>query len=162
MAAVVNCPVCNAKLKLVAPPAAGKKVRCPKCENIFAPQPEKAVAATKAPPPPPEVEEYEELEKPRAATKAPPPPEEPEEDYEEVEEPQPKKNRHQEDGHVMTDNSASPPVQPNRTLTYLFIEAGVAIVISLALLLFFPRIRTIVTDIISNPWEKTIISFPKD
>jgi hypothetical protein len=37
MATVLTCPECDASLKLKAPPAPGKKIRCPKCEAIFAP-----------------------------------------------------------------------------------------------------------------------------
>jgi predicted Zn finger-like uncharacterized protein len=38
MATVLTCPECDASLKLAARPAPGKKVRCPKCETIFAPE----------------------------------------------------------------------------------------------------------------------------
>jgi predicted Zn finger-like uncharacterized protein len=37
MATLVTCPECDTSLKLAAKPAAGKKVKCPKCEAIFAP-----------------------------------------------------------------------------------------------------------------------------
>jgi len=38
MAAVrVTCPECEAVLKLAAAPTPGKKLKCPKCENVFAP-----------------------------------------------------------------------------------------------------------------------------
>jgi predicted Zn finger-like uncharacterized protein len=34
---VVRCPDCSAKLKLSKPPARGKKLRCPKCAEVFSP-----------------------------------------------------------------------------------------------------------------------------
>jgi hypothetical protein len=40
----VTCPECQARLAL-ARPAPGKKIRCPKCEAIFAPNPGAAAAA---------------------------------------------------------------------------------------------------------------------
>jgi len=38
MAIVLTCPECEASLKLASRPAPGKKVRCPKCQAIFAPE----------------------------------------------------------------------------------------------------------------------------
>jgi hypothetical protein len=38
------CPGCSAKLKLKAAPAAGKKLKCPKCERVFAPKVPKPAA----------------------------------------------------------------------------------------------------------------------
>lgn len=35
---VAVCPSCSAKLKLKAAPASGKKLKCPKCEKVFAPK----------------------------------------------------------------------------------------------------------------------------
>lgn len=34
---IAVCPSCSAKLKLKAAPAAGKKLKCPKCEKVFVP-----------------------------------------------------------------------------------------------------------------------------
>src|SRR6266404_9395366 len=42
-----TCPSCHAILKREAPVPAGKKIRCPKCETVFAPQDDR-VAATPA------------------------------------------------------------------------------------------------------------------
>jgi hypothetical protein len=39
------CPGCSAKLKLKAAPAAGKKLKCPKCERVFAPKVPKPAAS---------------------------------------------------------------------------------------------------------------------
>lgn len=39
---VAVCPSCSAKLKLKAAPASGKKLKCPKCEKVFAPKVPKA------------------------------------------------------------------------------------------------------------------------
>jgi predicted Zn finger-like uncharacterized protein len=41
---IAVCPSCSAKLKLKAAPAAGKKMKCPKCEKVFAPKVPKADA----------------------------------------------------------------------------------------------------------------------
>jgi predicted Zn finger-like uncharacterized protein len=35
----VRCPLCQARLKLAAPPPPGKAIRCPKCGTAFRPQP---------------------------------------------------------------------------------------------------------------------------
>jgi uncharacterized Zn finger protein (UPF0148 family) len=40
-----TCPKCKTVLKREQPVAAGKKIKCPKCENIFAPAPAKAETA---------------------------------------------------------------------------------------------------------------------
>jgi hypothetical protein len=88
-----KCPKCSATLKPGRPIPAGKKIKCPKCENIFAPDAgpkEKAAATTKpsaedeggmygfkdepAPPPPVEVkvpvdEDDDEEDKPRKKKK---------------------------------------------------------------------------------------------
>lgn len=37
MSSVISCPQCLTKMKLKAAPTPGKKVRCPKCSNVFAP-----------------------------------------------------------------------------------------------------------------------------
>ncbi len=36
---IVRCPSCHAKLRLRAKPAATRKVRCPRCQGVFSPQP---------------------------------------------------------------------------------------------------------------------------
>lgn len=38
MPVLITCPQCDAKLKVAALPPPGKKMRCPKCESIFAPE----------------------------------------------------------------------------------------------------------------------------
>jgi zinc-ribbon domain len=38
MPTLLNCPECDATLKLAAPPPEGKKVRCPKCQAVFVPE----------------------------------------------------------------------------------------------------------------------------
>ena len=35
MAIKISCPACAAKLKLAAPPAPGKKLRCAQCQERF-------------------------------------------------------------------------------------------------------------------------------
>ena len=67
MAPLVTCPACEATLKLLAEPTPGKKVKCPKCAAIFAPEDGKsrrvtaerpaATAPAWAPPPPGDEEE---------------------------------------------------------------------------------------------------------
>lgn len=66
----VSCPACKVSLRLAALPAAGKKIRCPKCSEVFAPQApeepeavEEAVTEADDAPPPPR----------KAAAKAKPP-----------------------------------------------------------------------------------------
>ena len=39
-----DCPECGAQLKVAAAVAPGKKIRCPKCEEVFAPVPAKKAA----------------------------------------------------------------------------------------------------------------------
>ena len=48
---VVTCPDCDAKLKLKAALAPGKKITCPKCSKSFVPEPpdEAAAGITSAP-----------------------------------------------------------------------------------------------------------------
>jgi hypothetical protein len=46
MATVVTCPECDTTLKLMAEPSPGKKVKCPKCATIFAPQDQKSRRVT--------------------------------------------------------------------------------------------------------------------
>ena len=49
---VYPCPECGAQLRPANPVPAGKKLRCPKCETVFAPAGKaKAKAVAKAPPP---------------------------------------------------------------------------------------------------------------
>jgi len=49
---VYDCPECGAQLRPKNPVPAGKKLRCPKCETVFAPAGKaKAKTAAKAPPP---------------------------------------------------------------------------------------------------------------
>src|SRR5262245_13011224 len=62
---VYPCPECGAQLRPANPVAAGKKLRCPKCETVFAPTPAaptKAKAAKPADEPKPsgdgDVEQY--------------------------------------------------------------------------------------------------------
>src|SRR5262245_32614394 len=42
-----KCPKCGATLRPGKPIPAGKKIKCPKCENIFAPTAEQPQAAAK-------------------------------------------------------------------------------------------------------------------
>ncbi len=50
-ATTYKCPQCSATLRLGSPVAAGKKIKCPKCQNIFAPtaEPPKAAAGVSKP-----------------------------------------------------------------------------------------------------------------
>src|SRR5437016_1081374 len=47
---VYTCPECGAQLRPQKPVPAGKKLRCPKCETVFAPAVKAAAAAGKAAP----------------------------------------------------------------------------------------------------------------
>lgn len=47
---VTQCPACSAKLKLKEKPSQGKKLRCPKCSEVFAPASSVASGKTKAKP----------------------------------------------------------------------------------------------------------------
>ncbi|MFO0810445.1 MAG: hypothetical protein U0746_17610 [Gemmataceae bacterium] len=56
-----DCPECGAQLKMANAPAPGKKIRCPKCEEVFAPVSAKK-ASKAAPAPAPAKDRNEELE----------------------------------------------------------------------------------------------------
>src|SRR5262249_12852442 len=45
----LSCPDCGADLRLAAPPAEGKAVRCPRCGATFRPAPTNASAAAPSP-----------------------------------------------------------------------------------------------------------------
>src|SRR5437660_1786039 len=47
---VYPCPECGAQLRPANPVPPGKKLRCPKCETVFAPAGKARAAAAKAPP----------------------------------------------------------------------------------------------------------------
>ena len=55
MPAVVICPSCNTTLKPKTPVPAGTRIKCPKCQTVFAVPDDEEVAA--APPPAPAAEE---------------------------------------------------------------------------------------------------------
>jgi hypothetical protein len=46
---IVTCTGCGSKLKVAAMPPPGKKLRCPNCQAVFAPQPVAAAAPAPAP-----------------------------------------------------------------------------------------------------------------
>src|SRR5262245_13791844 len=67
----IECPSCDARLKVAATLPAGKKIRCPKCESAFAvpdddEEPIEATPVTptrkRKPAPPPEEEDFDDEE----------------------------------------------------------------------------------------------------
>ena len=102
MPETVMCPSCNTKLQVATMPAPGKKLRCPKCKEAFAPNP-------------PEEEEREEDERPSGRS--------PFELDDEDEEPRPKRNkkRARRESHTFEFDGSAGDYFVVAILTYLLI-----------------------------------------